>query len=395
MAEVKLDHFSTTRKKFPQNLRGNLTAFFSEHSQELNPGVLPRSDTRKVFRSSFSTVSPLGLSKSDLVSSTPGIFTPELKLGGFIVPECIYYLTRVCDPISPQALLSCSPLLPRCSTEMIEPGDESTIYPRVVRRGAFHRVVGLDPFFRPDISQLLFWLNSTDGGRDIPNKDESIYANEYKRAHVTGRLERVRKYPGNIARDPDRALPLPDLNYDVCGAGCSAAEKAEAKKADLIECDAMMERTEFDHLGPHAGLRWTGVGDRHRCSSCRITLSSFELGDTFFNQHVYHGFGCAYLMQMYSPRILEHVLADERDRHNLVAHPDHVAQCGFPEPASPGGCGGGKGFVNLYGVPRCVMCNRLPNAHRRTCAEKTAVVRKKTTVDCRVLIYNAGSKRKK
>lgn len=210
-----------------------------------------------------------------------------------------------------------------------EEDGEPTIFPRIIFKDGQYIPIGIDPYFDRLMYGRIKWMNDTDGGKNIPPNDQSIYACE---AAMCG-------------------LP-PQQNDSISKSNTDTGFN--------------FKLAQFAWLGDRSNMEHTGVEDHHRCAACKLTLSKFLPGDTFLNQHAYFTRGeCPYLKANYTPDRIKIEIGQERFRRGFVAHPNAIAAPDAWKVSEVKLTN--RIYVTLATQEWCYLCGRSPGDHVQNC----------------------------
>ena len=231
---------------------------------------------------------------------------------------------------NPFSVLNANPF--SISSPLIELEGEPTIFKRIVFKDGKYIPVGLDPYFDTTMYGRITWMNQTNGGRNIPPGDNSMYAHE---AFIQG------------------------LPSKVEGSGIKSSKDQGFKSKSM----------QYAWLGDRTNMLPTGVDDQHKCCECMLVLSDFVPGDTLLSQHVYFTNGeCPYLKANYTPARLKIEIGLERFRRGFIAHPEAVI---VPDAWKVTEVGlTNRIYVKLATYERCYMCGSSPGEHASDCYKK-------------------------
>ena len=214
---------------------------------------------------------------------------------------------------------------------------EPTIFPGIIFKDGKYLPIGIDPYFDCLMSGRIKWLYRTQGGKNIPPDDNSIYACE---AAMCG-------------------LPPQD--------------NARAPRIDS-SCAFNFKITQFGWLGDRTNFCYMGFADAHHCAACNIVLENFVPGDTFLNQHAYFTGGeCPYLKANYSVDRLKIEIGQERFRRGFIAHPNVITvpdAWKLPEVILTN-----RIYLTLATWEWCYLCGRSPGDHKQECYEKMSMLK--------------------
>ena len=281
------------------------------------------SDTAPAPTSLFSSMKTAGFNnKEPDTAPVPSSTFSTLKTAGFDNK----------DRNSTPALTS---LFPTLKTSGINKEDgEPTIFPGIIFKDGKYLPIGLDPYFDCLMSGRIKWLYQTQGGKNIPPDDNSIYARE---AAMCG-------------------LPPQDI---------ACTTKIDSRPSGGFN----FKISQFDWLGDRTNLCYMGYADAHHCAACKLVLENFVPGDTFLNQHAYFTGGeCPYLKANYSVDRLKIEIGQERFRRGFIAHPNVITvpdAWKLPEVIVTN-----RIYLTLATREWCYLCGCSPGDHKQDCYEK-------------------------
>lgn len=212
-----------------------------------------------------------------------------------------------------------------------EKDGKPTIFPGIIFKDGEYVPTGIDPYFDGLMHGRIKWMNDTNGGKNIPPDDHSIYASE----------------------------------AFLCGLPPQHVSDSNSNNDSVFN----LKSSQFAWLGEPANMEHTGVGDRHRCGACSLLLSKFLPGDTLLNQHAFYSRGeCPYLKANYTPDRLKIAIGQERFRRGFIAHPNIIIAPDawkLPEMKLTN-----RIYVTLATQEWCYLCGRSAGNHVQNCYQK-------------------------